>query len=182
LAATPRTCAQTVALACALAALIEVGSVQAATRRVSYGKPGKVQVLRIEGSHGVAAENPLVAFPAHWIRRSPLAKGQRQKVCTKLQIWTAVGSPPTAWAIKASSRNFCAWLKPNTYVNIGKWSWPGVVGTPYHAEFVVTWATRKRKLAKATFDFNTLDDYKCLTRFCFIDTDQATSFPYISFN
>jgi hypothetical protein len=184
LAAAGRICARTVALACALAALIQVGSVQAATRHVAYGKPGKVQLLKIEGSHAVAADKPLVVFPGHWIRRSPLAAGagKRQRVCTKLQIWTQVGSPPTSWAVRASSRNWCAWLKPNTQVNIGKWSWPGTVGTPYHAEFVVTWATRTRKLAKATYDFNALLDYTCVTRFCLVDTDQTTNFPYIAFN
>ncbi len=95
-----------------------------------------------------------------------------------------MGSPPTTWTVKASSRNFCGWIVPGNYASVGTWSWEDTAGitTPYHAEFVVTWATRKRKLAKASYDFNRVDDYQCVTRFCFIDTDQPTNFAYIAFN
>jgi hypothetical protein len=65
---------------------------------------------------------------------------------------------------------------------MGDWSWVGEVATPYHVEFVVTWATQKRKLAKATYDYNVAGDYKCLTLFCLVDTDPTTNFPYVSFN
>ena len=169
-------------MACVVVALIDVAPVQAVTKHVFYGRPGKVQLPKTQGYHASATQNPQVIFPTHSIRRSPLAPGTRQKICTTLQIWGQVGSPPTAWAVKASSRNFCGWIVPGNFASVGKWSWEGAVGTPYHAEFVVTWATRTRKLAKASYNFNSVDDYQCLTRFCFIDTDQPTNFPYIAFN
>lgn len=174
-------CAWTAALAFVVAALIDVGSAQAVTGHVLYGRPGKVQFVKMQGFHA-APQNPQVIFPVHWIRRSPLAPRSRQKICTTLQIWTPVGSPPSAWAVRASSRNFCGWIVPGNYAGVGKWSWEGAVDTPYHAEFIVTWATRTRRLAKASYDFNTLNDYQCVTRFCFVDTDSTTNFPYIAFN
>jgi hypothetical protein len=175
-----RICALTAAVACVVAALIDVASVQAVTKHVFYGRPGKVQLLKMQGFRE-PPQNPQVIFPTHSIRRSPLAPGTRQKICTTLQIWSQVGTPPSAWAVKASSRNFCGWIVPGNYASVGKWSWEGAAGTPYHAKFVVTWATRTRKLAKASYDFNGVDDYHCLSRFCLIDTDQTTNVPYIAF-
>ncbi len=173
--------AWTAALALVAAVLIDVGSAQAVSRVVAYGKPGKVELPKTQG-YRPASENPQVIFPTHAIRRSPLAPRSRQKICTTLQIWGQVGSPPTSWAVKASSRTFCGWIVPGNYASVGKWGWQGVAGTPYHAEFVVAWATKTRKLAKAIYDFNTVNDYSCATRFCFIETDQQTNFAYIAFN
>ena len=65
---------------------------------------------------------------------------------------------------------------------MGEWRWTGTVATPYHAEYVVTWSTKKRKLAKATYDFNVADDYQCTSLFCLVDTDPTTHYSYISFN
>jgi hypothetical protein len=64
-----------------------------------------------------------------------------------------VGSP-SKWAVKASSPNFCGWISPGNSASVGRWGWEGAAGTPTpnHAEFVVTWATRTRKRAKASYD------------------------------
>ena len=167
-----------------VAASIGAASVQAAARHVSYGKPGKVETPKIQGSHSKAADKPLVIVPKHKLWRSPAKAGvgKRQKVCNQMQIWTQVGSPPTAWKIYKTSPNYCTWFKPTQLGEMGDWSWVGEVATPYHVEFVVTWATQKRKLAKATYDYNVAGDYKCLTLFCLVDTDPTTNCPYVSFN
>jgi hypothetical protein len=172
------------ALAFLVAASIEVASVQAATRHIGYGKPGKVETPKVQGSHSNAADKPLVIVPKHKLWRSPAKTGvgKRQKVCNQMQIWTQVGSPPSSWSVKTASKNYCTWFKPNQLGEMGEWRWQGEVATPYHVEFVVTWATQKRKLAKATYDYNVAGDYKCLTLFCLVDTDPTTNFPYVSFN
>ena len=169
---------------CLVAALIAATSAQAAKRHVAYGKPGNVQVTKIQGQHDSATTPPVVIFPTHLIRRTTMKAGvgKTQKVCIMMQIWVQVGNPPTAWTVKAHSKNYCTLLPPGTWAKMGQWNWTGTVATPYHAEYVVTWSTKKRKLAKATYDFNVADDYQCLSLFCLVDTDPTTHFPYISFD
>jgi hypothetical protein len=167
-----------------VAASIGAASVQAAARHVTYGKPGKVETPKVQGSHSNSADKPLVVVQKHKLWRSPAKAGvgKRQKVCNQMQIWTQVGSPPSSWKPYKTSPNYCTWFKPNQLGQMGEWRWVGEVATPYHVEFVVTWATQKRKLAKATYDYNVASDYQCLSLFCLVDTDPATNFPYISFN
>jgi hypothetical protein len=173
-----------VALACFVAALVVAGSAQAVSRHVAYGKAGNVQLTKIQGSHVKSTDAPLVIFPTHLIRRTTMKAGvgKTQKVCIMMQVWVQVGNPPTSWAVKAHSKNYCTLLPPGTWAKMGQWSWTGAVATPYHAEYVVTWSTKKRKLAKATYDFNLADDYQCLSLFCLVDTDATTHYSYISFN
>jgi hypothetical protein len=164
---------------CAVASLVAAASAQAVGRQVFYGKPGSVQIVKTQGSQ-VASQKPQVIFPAHTLKLSPLASKTRQKICITFQIFIQAAAPSTAWVLKASSPTFCGWIRPGPGANIGAWNWQGESGVPYHAKYVVTWATKKRKLAKASYDFNSVDDYQCVTRFCSID-QTATSVPYISF-
>jgi hypothetical protein len=191
-----RTGAAALALVAFLAA-IGVGSAQAVVRHVAYGKPGKAETPKIQGSNPDTKQKPFVIFPKRGIWRSPAKAGQGkvQTVCTQMQIWTPVGTPTSSWSLKTSSKNYCGPVKPSERAQMGQWSWMGDVATPYHAEFVITWSattTKKAKhkkpkrqvvkLAKATYDFNSASDYTCITLFCLIDTDPATHFPYVSFN
>jgi hypothetical protein len=171
--------ASTVALTCA-AAVLGVGPASAVTPHVVYGKPGSVQLVDVEGSRH-AGENPHVIFPTHTIRRSPLAPKDRQKICTAFQIWVPATAPATGWVLQTSSPTFCGWIARYHYAGVNEWQWEGAIGMRYHAEFVVTWATKKRKkLARATYDFDKTDDYKCDTRFCFIGAE-TDNIPYFSF-
>jgi hypothetical protein len=163
-----------------VAALIGVGSAQAVSIHVSYGRAGKVQLLKTQGYHAVN-QNPFVIFPAHWIRRSPLAPRKRQYICTTEQIWEQVGYPYFNWIVTAKRPNDCAWTDPGYQSNIDKWAWQGVFGTAYHAKIVVTWAAQARGLAKATYDFNSVSDYQCVTSLCYIDVDQENKVAFIAF-
>ena len=178
-----RTGATALALVAFLAAIV-VGSVQAATRHVAYGKPGKADTPKIQGSNPDTKQKPFVIFPKRKIWRSPAkaGKGKVQTICTQMQIWVPVGTPPTSWILKDKSKNYCGKVKPNELAQMGQWSWMGDVATPYHAEFVITWSVGKKKLGKATYDYNASSDYTCITLFCLVDTDPGTHFPYVSFN
>jgi hypothetical protein len=181
----------------ALLAAIGVGSAQAVVRHIAYGKPGKAETPKIQGSNPDTKQKPFVIFPKRGIWRSPAKAGQGkvQTVCTQMQIWVPVGTPPSAWTLKDKSPNYCGKVKPSERAQMGQWSWMGDVATPYHAEFVITWSatTAKKtknkkpkrvvtKLGKATYDYNSASDYTCITLFCLIDTDPGTHFPYVSFN
>jgi hypothetical protein len=183
---------RTAAAACALVALLAVigiGSAQAMTRHVVSGKPGKTltpngQIPKIQGSHAKSADKPVVIFPARDIWRSPAkaGAGKVQTICTQMQIWTSVGTPPSSWRLLASSKNYCLKVKPGTRERLGSWGWQGEVATLYHAEVVITWAVGKKRLAKAIYDYNLASDYTCVTLYCLTDTDPGTHFPYVSFN
>jgi hypothetical protein len=168
----------------ALFAALGVGSAQAVVRHIAYGKPGKADTPKIQGSHAKSTDKPFVIFPQRDIWRSPAkaAKNKVQTICTQMQIWVPVGTPPNAWTLKDKSKNYCGNIKPGNRARMGAWSWMGDVATPYHAEFVITWSWKKRKLAKATYDYNSPSDYSCVTLYCLIDTDPGTHFPYVSFN
>jgi hypothetical protein len=172
-----------VAVACAAActaAAVNVASTDAVTPHVVYGKPGPVQLVRTEGQKATGA-NPYVVFPQHIVQRSAAARKDRQRICTALQIWIPATPPATGWAMTASSPTWCAWTTPGQRIRVNAWGWEATYGVPYHTEFLVTWATKKRKkLARATYDFDKIDDYKCVTRFCYISSDKATV-PYMQF-
>jgi hypothetical protein len=171
--------AVSVVAACSAAA-VGVGPADAITPKVAYGKPGPVQLLPIEGSR-VVNEDPRIAFPQHVVQRSAAARKDRQRICTALQIWAPATPPATGWVLSASSPTWCAWTNPGDRIRVNRYYFEGTFGVEYHAEFFVSWATKKRKkLARATYDFNNVNDYKCMTRFCFID--QAADVPYISFS
>jgi hypothetical protein len=191
-----RTAATALALVALLAA-IGVGSAQAVVRHIAYGKPGKAETPKIQGSNPDTKQKPFVIFPKRGIWRSPAKAGQGkvQTVCTQMQIWVPVGTPPNNWTLEDKSKNYCGTVKPSERAQMGQWNWMGDVATPYHAEFVITWSTTttkktknkkpKRvvsKLGKATYDYNSASDYTCITLFCLIDTDPGTNFSYVSFN
>ena len=188
--------ATALALAAVLGA-IGAGSAQAVVRHIAYGKPGKADTPKVQGSNPDSKQKPFVIFQKRGIWRSPAKAGQGkvQTVCTQMQIWTPVGTPPSSWSLKAHSPNYCGKVKPSERAQMGQWSWMGDVATPYHAEFVITWSamtTKKTKnkkpkkaltkLGKATYDFNAASDYQCVSLFCLVDTDPGTHFPYVSFN
>jgi hypothetical protein len=191
-----RTSATALALV-ALFAALGVGSAQAVVRHIAYGKPGKADTPKIQGSNPDTKQKPFVIFPKRGIWRSPAKAGQGkvQTVCTQMQIWVPVGTPPNNWKLHDHSPNYCGTVKPSERAQMGQWNWMGDVATPYHAEFVITWSattTKKMKnkkpkrvvtkLGKATYDYNSASDYTCITLFCLIDTDPGTHFPYVSFN
>jgi hypothetical protein len=191
-----RTGATALALVALLAA-VAVGSAQAVVRHVVYGKPGKVETPKIQGSNPDTKQKPFVIFPTRKIWRSPAQAGQGkvQTICTQMQIFIPVGTPPNSWTPKDKSKNYCGTVKPSELAQMGQWSWMGDVATPYHAEFVITWSatvTKKvkhkkprrvvAKLGKAIYDYNSAADYTCVTLFCLVDTDPGTHFPYVSFN
>jgi hypothetical protein len=171
------------AVACIVAACsaVAVGVVpaRAITPHVVYGKPGAVQLVPTEGSR-LSGENPRITFPQHIVARSAAARKVRQRICTALQLWIPATPPATGWVMKSSSPTWCAWTDPGDRIRVNRYYFEGAVGTKYHTQFVVTWATKKKKkLARATYDFDKVDDYKCATRFCFVDQDPSGS--YISF-
>jgi hypothetical protein len=173
----PRTAAVVATLAC-LTGLLAAGAAQAVGRKVAYGKPGNVQIQKMQGSRQTG-QNPTIIFPAHWIKRSPLAPKLKQKICITFQVSVPATAPATGWVVKAT-KTFCGQIIPGNYAGVGSWNWQGETGVQYHTSYVVTWSTKKKKLAKATYDFNTTDDYTCVTRYCFVDKD-AQNVPFISF-
>lgn len=163
----------------ALAAL--AGSAGAVARKPTYGKPGSVQLVDVEGARGAdAAHGPTITFPVHTFRRSPASRDP-QKICTTFKILIPATAPATGWVPKTSSKPYCATFKLRSYGSIGNWIFTGEYGVNYHAQFVVTWATKKKKkLAGATYDFNVVDDYKCTTLNCLVLPDLA-NVPYLTF-
>jgi hypothetical protein len=169
-----------VGVACVVAIAGGAGTAWAFTTQVAYGKPGKVQLVKTEGEYKAPA-NPKLTFPKHIIRRSPMAKRERQKICSSLQIWTQAEAAPHTWGLKVTNGTKCAWIAPGDAAVVAAWTWEGETFTPYHTKFVVTWATKKRKLAKATYDFNKTTDYKCTTDACLVSTDMNKQVAFIIF-
>ena len=163
----------------ALAAL--AGSAGAVARKPTYGKPGSIQLVDVAGARGEdAAHGPTITFPVHTFRRSPASRDP-QKICTTFKILIPATAPATGWVVKTSSRQYCATFKLGSYGRIGNWIFTGEYGVNYHAQFVVTWSTKKKKkLAGATYDFNLADDYKCTTLNCLVLPDPA-GVPYLTF-
>ena len=171
-----------VALALPLAALVVLaGSAGAVLPKPLYGKPGNVQLVHVEGARSrVAGTKPTITFPIHTIRRSKLSPRDSQKICTTFKILTPATAPATGWVVTSTSPGHCGWAKPGYYQRINNWGWQGEFGTNYHV-YDVTWATKKKKkLAGATYDFNTTTDYKCTTLYCLVQAD-ANAVPYITF-
>jgi hypothetical protein len=148
-------------------------------RKPAYGKAGDVRIVPIQG--GVVNGAPAITFPKHRIKRSSKAPRDSQKICTTFQVLIPATPPATGWVVKASSKNYCAWNLPGSIEEIGDWVWPATPGVQYHGQFTVTWATKKKKkLARATYDFNGVNDYACVSTRCFVD--QGTDLvPFISF-
>jgi hypothetical protein len=48
-------------------------------------------------------------------------------------------------------------------------------------QVVVTWSTRTRKLAQASWDYNDPNNYQCLTDGCVTDFDSTYNNAYIGF-
>jgi hypothetical protein len=171
------------AVAVPLLALLAT-SAAAVARKPAYGKPGSVQLKSIQGGWvGQAPDvKPEVIFPQHAIQRSPAARRDSQKICTVFQVLAPPTAPATTWAVVAHSPAFCKWIIPGNHEVIGNWIWAdGKPGVSYHAQFIVTWSTKKKKkLARATYDFNTLNDYSCITTRCRI-SQGADMVPFLSF-
>ena len=157
------------------------GSVGAVVSKPLYGKPGKVKLVKVRGTRSVSTASPTITFPEHLIYRSPLAKRDRQKICTTFKILTPAAAPATGWVVTAKSAALCGWVKPANHQGIGNWVWPATANVHYHMQFDVTWSTKKKKkLAGATYDFNTIDDYQCTSINCLVDQG-ADGVPYMSF-
>jgi hypothetical protein len=160
-----------------------VSSASAVVRKPGYGKPGAVQLVGVQGGWvGQAPDlKPEIIFPQHTIQRSPAARRDSQKICTVFQVLVAPTPPATTWTVVARSRAFCKWNVPGNHEVIGNWIWVGKPGVTYHGQFIVTWSTKKKKkLASATYDFNTLNDYSCITTRCRV-SQGADNVPFISF-
>jgi hypothetical protein len=162
--------------------LVAAGSANAVTPHVVYGKPGPVQLVPTEGSR-TTGQDPVITFPKHTIRRSTLAAVRKdpQKICTQFQIMIQATPPATGWVLQTSSPLFCGWIAPGRWAGVSGWGWQGAINVPYHVQYLVTWATKKRKkLARATYDFDTPADYHCTTRFCAVQATPDNS-PFIRF-
>jgi hypothetical protein len=174
------------ALVLALAALVTLfalaSSAGAVGRKTMYGKPGAVQLVDVKGARDATTKEISITFPMHTFRRSAAAPRDPQKVCTTYKISVPATAPATGWVVAATSKAFCATLKPGQYARIGDWPWKGgAVATDYHAQYTVTWSTKKKKkLAAATYDFNTVEDYDCTSLNCIVQKD-AANVPYFTF-
>jgi hypothetical protein len=178
----PRNQLRVAVLALAVAALVVLaGSAGAVLPKRLYGKPGKVQLVTVQGARTSKTEKPTITFPVHTIRRSALAPKDAQKICTTFKILTPAVAPATGWIVTSTSPGHCGWVKPGYYQRINNWAWQAEFGTNYHVQYDVAWATKKKKkLAAATYDFNTTTDYKCATLYCLVLAD-ANGVPYITF-
>jgi hypothetical protein len=160
------------------------GSVGAAVGKPLYGKPGKVQLVKITGARAATpTDKPTITVPGHIIYRSAAkaARRDRQRICTTMKVLTPAIAPATGWVVTAKAKALCGWVPVGKAQGLGNWVWQGAPGVEYHVQYDVTWATKKRKkLAAATYDFNTLEDYDCTTVACLVDQG-ADSIPYISF-
>jgi hypothetical protein len=147
-----------------------------------YGKPGAVQLVDVEGSRDATTKEITITFPIHTFRRSAAAPKDTQKVCTTYKITTPATPPATGWVTAATSKPFCTPLKRGYYEKIGDWNWKGAeTAKNYHAQYTVTWSTKKKKkLAAATYDFNKIDDYDCTSLNCLVHQD-AANVPYFTF-
>jgi hypothetical protein len=166
------------------ALLVLAGSTQAALPKTLYGKPGKVQLLKIMGARpATPADKPTLTVPEHIIYRSAakVARRDRQRICTTVKVLTPATTPATGWVVTAKGKALCGWVPVGRAQQLGPWVWQAAPGVEYHVQYDVTWATKKRKkLAGATYDFNTVEDYNCTTVACLVDQG-ADSIPYISF-
>jgi hypothetical protein len=131
----------------------------------------------------IESDNPSIVFPKHTIQRSSLAPRSLQRVCTSFQVTQAPSPPATTWPIVYTSGQYCTWLRPGFYALLGDHPWTDAkTQVEYHVSFVVSWSTKtKKKLARATYDFDTVNDYKCLTTICHVG-QAADSTTYIVFD
>lgn len=164
-----------------IAAVAVVSSAWAVGRKVAYGKPGAVQIQRIEGFRD-ASKKPYISFPKHTMKRSSKAPRDSQRICTFFEVTKPATAPATGWVVAGKSKTYCVWVVPGNWALIGNWNFSNIQpGVQYHGRYTVTWATKKKKkLARATYDFNLVDDYKCTSLGCLVDqgTDKV---PFISF-
>jgi hypothetical protein len=168
-------------LAAILAVLVGAGSAKAVVVHVFYGHRGGVQLLKTQGS--VQYPNfPYVIFPKHWIVRSPLARHRNQWICETEKVTNEVGYPYFNWVIAGTRTKMCAWTGRSDYITVPEWDWQGDYFQAYHARFIVTWQTRKRLLAKASYDFNSMDDYSCQTTYCRTSVDREHNVAWIMFS
>ena len=174
LASRPRIAVGAFVVACAVGAFVvafavlSAGAADAVVRKVAYGKPGAVETPPVEGS-SLSGAKPKITFPAHTLKRSPSARRDRQRICAQFQILSPAAPPATGWVVANSSRMSCAWIPAGGYASADPYTWDqAAIDTHYHARYVVTWSTKKKKkLAAATYDFNLPDDYKCVSTHCF---------------
>ncbi len=179
----PRFARVTVTAIAAVALL--AGSAEAVTRTPAYGKPGAVGLFPVQGGF-VNSDHPSITFPKHVIARSRSAPRSVQRFCTFFQVTQAPVPPATTWTVAYTSKQFCASLPPGAKAEIGNHVWTGQTNGPktsveYHARFVVTWAVKKKRLARATYDFTSVGDYKCLTTICHVG-QAADNTAYILFD
>jgi hypothetical protein len=173
----PRTCV-VVLLVVTLGGLVGAGPAGAVVRKVFYGRPGRISLPVVQGYHALN-EQPLIHFAQRNIFRAPGAPRSTQRICSTHQVLAQRGPPYYGWAVVARFPS-CSWLRPGYEFTRNAFNWQAGFGTGYHVVVVVTWRTRTRKLAKASWDYNNAADYQCLTDGCEAGVD-STNVAYIGF-
>ena len=159
-----------VAVTVAVVALAVVSPAGATSAETAYGRPGAVNLFKVQGWWAWAGSTLKISGPAVYrakgsSRRTRRLARRTQTICATYELYTFDASYYSKWRLDASPA-WCLSIRPGYRFKGPAWSYDPTPTAAYSVNIVVTWRAAGKRLGKATYDYNRVADYACQTERC----------------